>query len=295
MKKIIILFLLVICAGAVISVVAIYPRIVLLNKKKVFIQNLEKALSRQQKQFHGNFSFYLKDLNYPYKELTFNPDKEFPAASLIKVPLLAVAFQAVKEKRISLDTPVAIKRKDVTGGSGVIKAVKLPIAVRFRDLLELMIRISDNTATNKVIGLLGFDYINRTFRDLGLTDTSLKRKMMDFSMRRKGVENFTTVVDIAFLLEKIYNKTLIDSKSSELMLAMLKHQKVNDRLPLYLPSTVTVAHKTGLERGVVHDAGIVFSPKGNYIICVLTRGPVSYATAKKFIAHLSLVTYDLYQ
>jgi len=117
---------------------------------------------------------------------------------------------------------------------------------------------------------------------------------MDFSQRKKGVENYTNPADIAYILEKIYRGELVNKKLSKLALSFLKKQKVNDRLPRYLPDGVIVAHKTGLERGVVHDAGIVFTPKGDYLICVLVKGTKSYSRAKKFIAQFSLLTYNLY-
>jgi beta-lactamase class A len=120
--------------------------------------------------------------------------------------------------------------------------------------------------------------------------------MMDFSQRSNGVENYTAASDIVYLLEKIYNKQLIDRAYSELILSFLKKQKIKDRIPRYLPKGVIVAHKTGLERGIVHDAGIVFSPKDDYIICVLTKKVKVYSKAKKFIAQLSLLTYkNLYR
>jgi beta-lactamase class A len=158
-----------------------------------------------------------------------------------------------------------------------------------------MIADSDNTATNKVIDLLGREYINKSFKRFGLKRSFLKRKMMDFSGRRRGIENYTCVSDIAMLLEKIYGNKLIDSQSSQLALSFLRKQKINDRIPRYLPEEADVAHKTGLERGVVHDAGIVFAPKGDYIICVLTKKVKDYQQAKKFIAKITLLTYNFYQ
>lgn len=158
--------------------------------------------------------------------------------------------------------------------------------------MELMISQSDNTATNKIIAILGYDYLNKGFKELGLKNTKLKRKMMDFSKRRSGIENYTSASDITYLLEKIYDKTLIDAKSSRLMLTFLLKQKMRDRIPRYLPKNVSVAHKTGLEKGVVHDAGIIFSSKSDYVVCVLTKRVKKYSKAKKFIASLSLSTYN---
>ena len=130
---------------------------------------------------------------------------------------------------------------------------------------------------------------------MGLIGTTLKRKMMDFDSRARGIENYTTTSDLAYVLEKIYRQDFLGQQLSQIALALLKGQRVKDRLPRYLPQNIVVAHKTGLEKGIVHDAGIVFTPKGNYIICVLTHKLGNYSEAKKFIADLSLLTYNLYE
>lgn len=266
-----------------------------LKKKEVSFRILEESVRELVKDAEGEFALFIKNLFFPYNEISFNIHQKFPAASLIKLPVLAAAFTAVKQGKVSFSRVVTIKREDIAGGSGVIKKMELPLRLTFKRLCEIMITYSDNTATNKVIDLLGFEYINEVFGEIGLKETFLQRKMMDFSLRKKGIENYTSAWDIGFLLEKIYRKELVDKKSSELMLSFLKKQKVNDRLPRYLPKDVTVAHKTGLEKEVVHDAGVIFTSRGNYLICVLTGGMGDYREAKKFIAQVSLIAYNLYQ
>ena len=78
------------------------------------------------------------------------------------------------------------------------------------------------------------------------------------------------------------------------MLDILKHQHLHDRLPRFLPAGWEMAHKTGLLRKSCHDVGIVFSPKGDYMICVLTSHDVTYKNAKRFIASLGRITFDYY-
>ena len=259
-------------------------------------QKLEDKISFAARNFQGEYSFVIKDIQKPFLEISRGENRMYPAASLIKVPVAAVAFRAVAEGKLSLDDKFTITAKNITGGSGIIKTMPVPITLTFEEIIEIMISNSDNTATNKIIDILGYDYLNKGFKALGLKHTVLRRKMMDFSKRKKGVENYTSASDIVYLLEKIYKGQLVNVESSELMLSFLTGQKIKDRIPRYLPKNVKVAHKTGLERGVVHDAGIIFSNKGDWVICVLTKKVKSYISAKKFIARLSLITYnDLYQ
>src|SRR3989344_5323342 len=77
---------------------------------------------------------------------------------------------------------------------------------------------------------------------------------------------------MATVYEKLEKKQLVSSSASEAMLLLLKQQTLNDRIPKYLPESINVAHKTGELGGYKHDAGIVFTPKGDYIIVVLSKG-----------------------
>ena len=211
------------------------------------------------------------------------------------MPILAAAFQAIDSGKISLNQEETITWQDLTSGSGKIKTFKFPVRFTVGELLWFMIAYSDNTASNKIISLLGFDYINESFKKVGLKDTVLKRRMMDFTERHNGKENYTSARDIAFLLNKIYGQKLINKEFSQLAMSLLKKQHIKDRIPRYLPKDTVAAHKTGLERGIIHDAGIVFAPRGDYIICVLIKKSHNYKAAKKFIAQLSLLTYNFYK
>jgi len=76
----------------------------------------------------------------------------------------------------------------------------------------------------------------------------------------------------------------------------MKLSRMNDRIPKYLPIEIAIAHKTGLERDVCHDAGIVFTSKGDFIIVVLTKHANSTgALSKEFIAKVSLYAYDYFK
>ncbi|MFH0827214.1 MAG: serine hydrolase, partial [Candidatus Omnitrophota bacterium] len=125
---------------------------------------------------------------------------------------------------------------------------------------------------------------------------NLSRRIADYSLRGRGVENYTTAEDMAWILEKIYRKTLINKDVSERCLKLLKLQRHNDRIPKYLPVELTIAHKTGLERGVCHDAGIVYTPKGDFLICVLTKHEnLNSVPSKEFIAKISLYVYRYFE
>ena len=267
----------------------------LLEQRKVAWQVLRQKLTNEISQFKGETGIVVKDLETGW-ELSYGKNQLFPSASLVKIPLMAACFLAADQGRIKLDRNIALKSVDKLTGSGVLKDMPVGTTFSVGRLTGLMIYDSDNTATNIVTNLLGIDYLNRTFKTFGLKDTELSRKIADYRLRDKGIENYTTAEDMALLLEKIYRGTLGNKYVSDQCISMLKLTRMNDRIPKYLPVEITIAHKTGLENGVCHDAGIVFTRKGNFLICVLTKHANSNSIlSKEFIAKVALYTYKYFE
>lgn len=266
----------------------------LMERKKQTWMQLKTEVAKEAINFQGDLGILIKDLNTDW-EISFNKEELFPAASLVKIPIMAACFQAVADGKISLQDKIILKGSDKTLGSGILKAMPIGAVFTIDQIVEFMVTRSDNTASNIMISLLGYDYLNNYFKQQGLKNTNLSRKMMDFRGRNKGVENFTSVRDISFLLENMYDNKFINSSYSQKCLKLLKMQKVKDRIPKKLPENAVVAHKTGLEKFVCHDAGIVFTKNGDFLICVLTKSKVCVKNVKDFIAKMALNTYNKYQ
>lgn len=100
---------------------------------------------------------------------------------------------------------------------------------------------------------------------------------------------------MALLLENIYRRTLGNKNVCNQCISMLKLTRTNDRIPKYLPAEITIAHKTGLEQNVCHDAGIVFTRKGDFVIVILTKhANTTSVPSKEFIAKVSLYAYNYF-
>ncbi len=263
------------------------------TKHSRIVKDLQIQIERQAEAFSGDFSLAIYKPGFIELDFVYKPDERIVAASLIKIPILAAALEAVNNQQIDLNQRVEVSASDVVGGSGILRRIDLPVKMTFETLLVYMMAISDNTATNKVIDLLGFENINQAYRQFGLTNTILTRKMMDFARRSQGFENYTSSGDVNVILKKIYQKRLCSKELSQWAKNLLLLQQHRDRIPLLLPEGVLVAHKTGLERGVVHDAGIVYGENSDFIISVLTENVEDYSEAKKFIAELSYLAYNL--
>ena len=126
-----------------------------------------------------------------------------------------------------------MQKADKRGGSGVIKLAAVGTVFTNRELLEEMIIHSDNTATELIVRQLGIDYLQTAFMKLGLQDTQIHPDGFQLSSRRVSDDNMTSPRDMAFLLEKIYQRQLVSAEASDQMLDILKHQKLRDRLPRF--------------------------------------------------------------
>ena len=266
----------------------------LLDKRRLAWEGLNGVLGNYIRNFQGNAGIVIKDLNTGW-QFSSEQYRLFPSASLVKIPIMAACFQAAREGKLSLREKMILRVSNKTPGSGVLKNYPSGTIIPVEELIEIMITKSDNTAANMLIERLGFDYLNNFFKKSGLSNTNLSRKMMDFQYRKRGVENYTSAADIANLLEKFYYRRFINRGVSEKCLAMLLRQKINDRIPRKLPDDCLVAHKTGLERNVCHDAGIIFTRQGDFLICVLTKSQYGARPVKEFIANLSLAIFETYR
>ena len=164
-------------------------------------------------------------------------------------------------------------------------------------LLFAMITYSDNASANSLICLLGdgdeaagMAAVNDWCAREGYTQTRLNRLML----RDNGLQNYTTAGDCAALLSAIYRGDCVSADASREMLSLLLAQTVNDRLPLGLPEGTPIAHKTGDLTGLCWaDVGIVYSPGGDYILCVISDGTPSEREAKDAMGALSRQIYQI--
>jgi beta-lactamase class A len=205
-------------------------------------------------------------------KLLIQGEEVVPAASTIKVPILAAVLKEVGTGRLKLERPMPIPTRRA-GGSGVVQALTGLVSLTLADLLTLMIIVSDNAATNVIIELLGMDHINAFCTEQGLAGTVLRRQMMDAEATSRGLENTTTALDQAKLLDAVAQGALLAEPLRTFALQTLSAQQFTDALPSLLPDSVQVAHKTGELPGVRHDVGIITAANGRRaVVSVLFTG-----------------------
>lgn len=214
---------------------------------------------------HGSYGVVVENLKTNEKYFQ-DPQKQYIAGSLYKLWVMAAVYQQIKQGKLH-ENDILIKDASILNrefGIDPNDAEKTAGMVTYsvKDALYQMITISDNYAALLLTDKIGISTLTSFLSKYGFTGSRLG---LD------GQPPVTTALDIANFFEKLYSGKLIDKSSSDKMTSLLKQQKLNDKIPEYLPFDVTVAHKTGELDNVTHDAGIVYGPSGDYIIVVLSE------------------------
>jgi beta-lactamase class A len=190
----------------------------------------------------------------------FNSEKIFPSASVIKIPILIEGLRQSEIGKINLEELISIPNR--AGGSGVLQILSSNVMMTVKDLMSLMIIVSDNTATNLLIDLLGIEAINDSMKNMGLQDTVLSRQMMDFVAIEHGLDNYTSPRDMISCLKVVNEGTYLSKASRKIALEIMKYQQFQDKLPGMIDlDRIFVANKTGSLPRVEHDCA-VFKYKG---------------------------------
>nr|WP_246581084.1 serine hydrolase [Deinococcus aestuarii] len=211
-----------------------------------------------------------------------NPDRVFPAASTIKVPLLVLALEQAQSGRLDLRERVTVGAGDRVPGSGVLHELGPGLQPTWEDLLTLMIVVSDNTATNLVIGRLGVEEVNAWLRARGLGATHLVGKLQlppeqRNEAQRRGERNRTTARDQVAVLGRLARGDLLGPSHTALALSILSRQQFRDILARHVPRgedgepLYRVASKSGELAGVRHDVGVLFTPRP-LVVALLSEG-----------------------
>lgn len=251
---------------------------------------MKEIILRLLKEVSFDVKLFVKEANCSEFLLSCGLDDSFQSASLIKVPILLAVLDYVEGNKGSLNQVISIKKEHKVDFS-VISEQDLESSTIY-ELLVWMIITSDNSATNVLIDFVGMEHFNHYFLKIGLTQTKLNRKMMDFEQIENGFDNVTTARDMSVLFTHIYNQNLLSSNNSRLAINILQRQRIHESLKRYLVDEVPIAHKTGSLDTVEHDVGIVFSQPKDYIIGVFVTNHSNNEEAKKLIGRISKVVYQ---
>jgi N-acetylated-alpha-linked acidic dipeptidase len=273
--------------------------------------SLEGRLRSIRERFDGRMAVYAENVATG-ESVAIDADASYETFSVIKVPIMAAVLQRVKDGRLSLSDRVSLRLDQRRIPSGVLYALDPGLRPTVRDLLVLMTIISDNVATDALADLVGRDEVTRLMASWGFPGTEIRfsdlewdrlwlsaldpsyatasgDRTIGFPFEKYGDtavgESFRRVIEdtglffgrstareMGRLFVKMARGELVSREASDTMIAILKRQQVNDRIPRYLGDGVVAAHKTGDgQPWVANDAGIVWV-KGQPIALVVFTG-----------------------
>ncbi|MEO7203037.1 MAG: serine hydrolase [Candidatus Tumulicola sp.] len=229
------------------------------------------------------------DLSTGY-HMGLNSSASMPAASTIKIPVMVEVFSQLQAGKFDLQRRVKLTASDKDYGSGDLCDAPVGTTYPISVLVDKMIDVSDNTATNMLIRLVGRRSINSGMVDLGLHRTRLTQdiRTSDWGIRQTLR---TSPADLVRLLELMARRQLVDQWSSNEMISILEQDQFNTLIPEPLPIDVQIAHKTGSFFDTLNDAGIVYAGDAPYVIAVMTTSLRSQDAGRRFIHTISRLAY----
>src|SRR5512144_23044 len=246
-------------------------------------QRLDTELARITRSLNTTWGIYAKSIETG-EEIAIDADRQMDTMSVIKIPLMAEVFQQVKEGKLALDTRYTVTKDDMLPGTGVLRSLDPGAVVTVKDLVTLMIIVSDNTATDIMYRMVGGpEAVNRRMTALGLEKTTAPapaRAWFDALRAAPSAEQFhrdakhpfglSTPREIGKLIEMMERGTLVDKASSDQMLQIMRNQLYRTRIPRFL-SGYRIPHKTGdFLPYIGNDVGAIESPGQTIVISIFT-------------------------
>src|SRR5580698_6065534 len=252
---------------------------------------LDQQLQAIAAAHHGKLAVFARNLKTG-ETASLDADQPVKTASTIKMGILLDAAEQIRAGQASFDEKLVLTKANQVEGSGILGQLTAPMSLTLRDVLHLMVVLSDNTATNVAIDRLGLAHINATIRAAGLKDTWLYKKVyvpasgpMPEDQPKFGLGK-TTAREMAGLMERFATCKLSldgspalpgDGKICGALLHMLRNQQDRNSLPRYLETLDTgekgsaIANKTGALDQVRNDVAIIASKAGPIVIAAFTQ------------------------
>jgi beta-lactamase class A len=235
---------------------------------------LDRRVRAEVAGFSGNVSLYAKNLDTG-AEYSFGGDEPVRTASTIKVAVMIEAFARVAEGKVKWTDELVLTKEKKVSGSGILPEFADGLHLTFRDAVTLMMTLSDNTATNLVVDVLGADAVNARMQSLGLTETRLMRKIGGGGESEEGrrAENKrfglgrTSPREMVSLMERLELGQIVSPAVSKEMIELMKREQGTDGIWRELWK-IPKATKSGALDALRSNAGIIYHPRGRIALAV---------------------------
>ena len=247
------------------------------------LQRVQASIERTTRSVNATWGIYVKSLDTG-EEIAIGADRQMETMSTIKIPLMVEALEQIKAGKFALTDKYTFVQADSQPGTGTIQRLDPGAVMTIKDLITMMIIVSDNTATEVLYRMVGGpEAVNRRMDAMGLKNTramnvpsrwfpSLRSAATTEQFYREGKNPFglSTPREMGRLLEMMERGTLVDKSSSDLMLRIMRGQLYRTRIPRYVAG-YTIPHKTGdFLPYVGDDVGILEAPGRTIVISIFT-------------------------
>jgi beta-lactamase class A len=247
------------------------------------LDRLKANLEQITRSVDAKWGIYVKCVETG-EEIALNADETMDTMSVIKIPLMVEVFRQIEAGRFALTDRVTLQDADKRPGTGVIRSLDAGLSLTVKDLITLMIIVSDNTATDLLFAKVGgVEPVNRLMQSYGLKTIQATGPseawfkalraapdLWKFHTEGKTPYGLSSPRDLGKLLEKIEKGDAVSKAASEQMLQILRGQVYSSRLPKYVTG-FRVPHKTGdFLPYIGNDVGILESPDRHVIVSVFT-------------------------
>lgn len=228
------------------------------------------------------------------ESISINENVIFTQASAIKIPILMEVYKQAHEKKFALSDIKTLLPLNTVAGSGILNVMVDPVNLSIRNLCVLMIGLSDNSATNTLIELVGMKNVTNTMQSLGFSNTRLQRKMIDQPASLRNEENISTPAEAVRIMKLLYEGKFIDkSTSAEILSILMNNPIANSKISAGIPANIKIAFKPGGMGGVSTEWAIVYLSNRPYAIAIMENYKTS-ATPQGIISTLSKRIFDYF-
>lgn len=263
----------------VVLLTLIFSQIAFAQKAKssveIKLKTLDEKIQNEIKDFKGKVWIYAKNLDTG-KDFSLRGDEQVRTASTIKLPIMTEVFHQIAEGKISWTDEFTLTKQNKQSGSGTLGELSDGTKIDLRSATNLMIVVSDNTATNLILDKISSNNVNAFMESLGLKNTKSLRKIggggdakaYDEPLNKLFGIGVSTPRDMAKLLEKLERGEVVSREASAEMIAILKRQQYTDGIGRNLLDTVPVASKPGALDRLRSDVGIVYTRRGRIVMAI---------------------------
>ena len=248
-------------------------------------ETLLRAIPQRLAGFEGQVFLYAKNLDSG-AEFSLHADERVRTASTIKLPVLCALFDLVAQGQLRWDEKLTLRQEDIVSGSGILQELSAGLVLNLRDLSRLMMVVSDNTATNLVLGRVSSDSVNAYLEKIGMRVTRSLRQIRGDANQLKPAAGYSkagqmeenkrfgigvsTPREMVWLLEQLTLGKIVSAEASKEILAIMKREQFKDGIGRRLGDDV--ASKGGALDALRSDVGIVYAPHARIAIAATVDG-----------------------